>query len=548
MDQFEAMAAGERAHRPLLWVCLSFMLGIIINEFKLYSIGLLSFLACAAVLLSFIFRKARLATFFLLLGVCFTGAIYAKNDQLFSPAHINNISYGYRREPLAVEGLIVSDVQARSFFKGRKTVFLLEVKNIKTRWGWKEKKGQVLVNLFKEADLRYGDRVVLEGKLHRPFNFAGDSRFSYRDYLYRQGVVFILSVKRKASVEILKRDQGNIFKAASWKFKQRLSNVLKEHLPAAEAGFMRALLLGDRYDIPPQVYELFRLSGVAHIIAISGFNIAIVATGMLFFLRMFPIPRRGQLAMTIVFLVFYAFLTGAQPPVVRATIMATVFLMSYILERESNSINSLSLAALLILLMNPRSLYDVGFQLSFVSVLFIILGYPRLMKVFYRLWPRLKPTESKGRRTHQSRTSAIMGNMAIYFLQSLAVSLAAYTGVLGLVVYYFQIITPVVILANLVVVPLASLCIYLGMGLLVMGMLFPWLAFTFSNCLVILFNSMVVSVAFFTRIPGAYFSWQDFTLWSVIFYYGALILAVLSIRYLFRRTIRKRAIPLADLA
>ena len=530
MNRFKTTTGWGCAPRPLGWVCVCFSLGIVVNEYLKISFAIFSFLTALGMLLSLLTQRRRISTLFLLLAFVFLGLVYAKNYQIFSSDHVCHISYGYRQEPLLVEGVVVSDVEKRAFFKGKKTVFTLEVRRIRSPWGWKEKKGAILVNLFREEDVRYGDYLILEGKLHRPFNFSQDSSVSYRDYLYRKGITFILSVKKTGRLEVLKREQGYFIKDLSFRLKHKLRDVLKRSLPRAEAGLMQAFLLGDRYDIPPHVYELFKISGVAHIIAISGFNIGIVAYVIFIILKMFPLPRTAQYILTIVLLVLYAFLTGGQPPVVRATIMTVVFLASFILERESEPINTLSAAALILLIMNPLNLFDVGFQLSFISVLSIILFYAGFMGLFYKWLPGFKEElEEEHKPQRKDSLSRIKLNVIKFFLQSTAVSLAAYLGVVALVAYYFRLITPVVIVANLAVVPLASLIIFLGMGLLAAGLLFPSAAFAFANCIVALLNLMVAGVFFFAQIPCAYFYVQGITLWHIIGYYAVLSIFFLGI-------------------
>lgn len=532
---FEAIPSADYTHRPLLWVCLCFGLGIVLNEYfkiplVIFLIPMILFLllsACSTL------RKPGVSTMCLLLAVVCGAAVYAKNYITLPPDHISRVPYYFREGPVLVEGVVVSDVEPRPFFKGTKTVFSLEVQRIKSKWGWKTKRGVLLVNVFRNENVKYGDYLLLEGKLHRPFNFANDSHFSYREYLYRKGVTFILSVKKQGRLEVLKQGQGHFFKDLSFKFKSRLSDVLKKSLPKEEAGIMRAFLLGDRYDIPKNVYELFKISGVAHIIAISGFNIGIVASIIFIVLKMFPIPRTAQYVLTMLLLVFYSFLTGGQPPVVRATIMAVVFLAGFLVEREQESINTLSAAALILLLMNPLNLFDVGFQLSFISVLFIILFYPRCMDLFYKLLPAFKEEAGEGfKPSGKGGLRAIKLKIVKYFLQSVAVSITAYVGVVALVVYYFHLFTPIVIAANLVVVPLASLIIFLGMGLLTAGIIFPFAAFAFANCITVLLNLMVGSVLFFAQVPGSYFQVKSFPLTVVMIYYGGIVLvfAVISLK------------------
>jgi competence protein ComEC len=511
----------SRTHRPFVWVCVSFILGIMISEFLRIPFPVITGMAALFLLLSLWPRLSRISTLFLLPAVVCLGITHAQDDKTLAPDHISRIPYYFYKDPVLIEGVVVSDVEPRSFFKGKKTVFSLEIARIKTKWGWKTKTGMILVNLFRGEDIKYGDYLRLEGKLSRPFNFSNESNFSYRDYLYRKGIMFILSVKKQGSVEVLKQGQGRFIVDLSFRLKRRLRGILEKYLPKGEAGIMQAFLLGDRYDIPKNIYDFFKLSGAAHIIAISGFNIGIVAYLIFLLLKMFPLPRQAQYVLAMVLLIFYAFLTGGQPPVVRATIMAVVFLASFLLEREQESVNTLSIAASILLWMNPLNLFDVGFQLSFISVLFIILFYPKLMDVFYKSLPGVQEKTVEGNGPcGESETSGIKLKAVRYLLQSTAISLSAYLGVAALVIYYFQLITPVVIVANLVIVPLASLIIFLGMGLLMTGMLFPFMAFTFAGCISLLMNFMVITVAFFVRMPFAYFHIKNITVWHVISYYA----------------------------
>ncbi|MBP9853393.1 MAG: ComEC family competence protein [Candidatus Omnitrophica bacterium] len=514
IEIFEPSSSSRgHVHRPAFWVCLGLMIGIAIDPaIKIPLIFLVVFVFLSILLNCFVIHKNISAVLWLIIFIM-VGSVYRRSYETFEPNHISHITYSERKNPVVIEGMVGSDVEPRPFFKKRKTVFTLEIKRIKSKGEWKEKSGLVLVNLFRMENIKYGDYLRLEGKLHKPFNFSSDTNFSYRDYLSRRGITFILSIKKDGRVEILKRHQGNVLADVSFRIKHRLISILKRHLPKMEAGIMQAFLLGDRYDIPKDFYDLCKLSGVAHIIAISGYNIGIVTFVIFLILKIFPISRRIQYVLTMILLIFYAFMTGAQPPVVRATIMAMVFLMSLIIEREQDSINTLSLSAVIILLMNPLNLFDVGFQLSFISVLFIIVFYSRLLNLFYKLFRLDENIERRG----------IREAVVKYFLQSMALSVVAYMGVLPLVVYYFHLVTPIVFLANLLIIPLSSLIIFLGIGLLIVGILCPYIAFTFANCITILMNLMVAGIVFFTKIPGAYFAVSNLPVWSVYTYYGLIL-------------------------
>ncbi|OGX38859.1 MAG: hypothetical protein A3C36_00850 [Omnitrophica WOR_2 bacterium RIFCSPHIGHO2_02_FULL_52_10] len=503
----EIFEQKRAVHRPFLGVVLAFGTGILLESHTDMPLRALVPLVLLPVTLGFLARNRKnTSTLFVLLALAALGAVYTQSRQALPKDHIEHSARYYRRSPVLVEGTIASDVEKRNFFKGKKTVFHLAVKRLKTPWGWQERSGKILVNLFREEQLAYGDCIRLEGKLHRPFEFSDDSKFSYREYLNVKGIRFIVSVKKQGYVEIRESGKGNPLKAVSLKVKHRFNQVLADNLSKNEASIMQAFLVGDRYNIPSSIVDLFKISGVAHILAISGFNLGIIAFQILLFLKMLPIPRRAQYFLAIVLINFYAFLTGGQPAVVRAAIMGSVILVGYMIERESDSINTLSLAAILIFLMNPLNLFDVGFQLSFISVFSIIVFYRKFMKVFQLLFPENK------------------SKIATYVMQSSAVSLSASLGVTGVIAYYFQIVTPVAILANLFVVPMSGAIVTLGMGLLFTGIVVPPIAFAFAQCLKVVLNGMVAVIFLFIQVPGAFFRLKAFSLWSVSIYYGLLLI------------------------
>lgn len=501
-------------HRPLVGVFAFLSAGIFLGQSwasSLVILTILTFLSVIAGLL--LIRRKILCAVFIGIAFVFLGILLVHSGKLLPKNHIFYIAKYYRRDPVFLEGIIVSDVQKRESFRGKKTTFTLEVKRLKTRWGWKKKGGKVLVNIFREVPLSYGDFVILEGKMYRPFNFSKDEKFTYRDYLDRRGIKFIVSVKKDGYAEVLESNRGNFFQAVSLKVKDRLGKLFREHLPRPQADLMQAMVLGDRYNLPKHLTDLFIQTGTAHILAISGQNVAIVAFMIFLVLKATFLPRRWQYILTILFVVFYAFLTGAQPSVVRAAIMASVFLLSFLTQRETDSINSLSLAAIVLLIFNPMNLFDIGFQLSFICVLAILVYYPRIMH-FYPKTPRY-----------------LRSKWVLFIAQSLVISLAAWLGVAGLIAYYFNIITPITILANLIVVPCMSAIMALGFGLLGAGLVLPGMAFIFADCLNLVLNLMVGSIYLLSKAPVAYIHLINVSLWETGGYYAAVILlTVLLIR------------------
>lgn len=196
-------------------------------------------------------------------------------------------------------------------------------------------------------------------------------------------------------------------------------------------------------------------------------------------------------------LVIHMLAVGASSSVVRATLMALIVLIAYLMDREPHIINSLSLAALFILGYNPLQIFDIGFQLSFISVSGIVILSPRIISLF-KISPALLGRIKGGVKQKLNILVRVM-------LNSFSVSLSAWLATFGFVAYYFRIISPVTILANLIIVPLASLAIILGFTLSLSAMacpvVSPSIAATTNFVLVFLFKAAYC----LSHLPFAYF-------------------------------------------
>ncbi|MEK7224305.1 MAG: ComEC/Rec2 family competence protein, partial [Bacteroidota bacterium] len=216
-----------------------------------------------------------------------------------------------------------------------------------------------------------------------------------------------------------------------------------------------------------------------------GFNVGIVAFIINLLLKIMRIRRKARIILTVACLLIYCLATGATNPVIRATVMGIIFLLAYIFKREPDMYNSLASAALFILIINPRQLFDVGFQLSFASVLAIVYLYPKL-RAF-------------------SRIAYIRVRILRFICEGSIVSFSAWVGTMGIIVYNFRIIAPVTILANILIVPLATLITLCGFALVLCGLFCPFLAGIFGTTTAMLITLLLNINAAVIRIPGAYF-------------------------------------------
>jgi len=225
-------------------------------------------------------------------------------------------------------------------------------------------------------------------------------------------------------------------------------------------------------------------SGTVHILVVSGFNVGIVVFIIILFLRLLRLPRYWRFLVSLPLIITYCLITGASNPVVRATVMAIVFIASYLIKRDPDICNAICVAALVILLFNPNQLFDAGFQLSFASVISIIYLYPRLKQAAGLNRLQFRPLR--------------------FVLEGCLVSLSAWLGTAGLVACYFKIFSPVTVLANILVAPLASLITLSGFSLITAGLCCPALAPLFARANEALVWAMVAVNTLVLKIPGAY--------------------------------------------
>jgi len=492
---------------PLVGLCIAFCLGIIsAASFKIPFL-ILYLLIFLSLISSIIFLKQNTKFNILILCVSFfLGATLLKNSQILSNYHIAKL-IPYKSDAVFLIGVIDND----PIYQEKNVSFILKAEKLGMNETWLKTCGEVLVKVFSAEDVStldgsknkfsYGDRLFLKGKLYRPFSFS--KGFNYRDYLKHQGIYCILSVKKDSIVKELEKNAGNPLKSFSFRIKHRLREVIVKNLSPFSAGILNALILGDRQDLPRYLLDILMNLGTIHIIAISGFNVGIVAFIILLIFKIIKISRKPRYLITMLLLIVYCILTGASAPVVRATVMAVIFLLSYFFEREINIYNSLSLATLIILVVNPWQLFEISFQLSFLSVVSIVWLTPKIESIF----------PAKLNKIPWLR----------FLILTFSVSSAAWIGLLPLIAYYFKTFTTITVLANMIIVPYSAIITASGFSFALIGILIPSLIpiFAASNELFILVLFKIN--AFLVVIPGAYFKLPSISFIYVLLYYTLLI-------------------------
>lgn len=311
-----------------------------------------------------------------------------------------------------------------------------------------EAHGLALAVLRGRVRWEYGDRLLLTGLPATP---PENEEFSYRDYLARQGIYTYLAYP---GVELVEREAGNPLLAAIYRLRGRAYHLINHLFPAPEAPLLAGILIGIDTDLPEPLSRAFQDTGTAHIIAISGFNIAILSE-LIFrlFRRLFL--RWWAALLAILTIAFYTLLVGAGAAVVRAAIMGSLSLIAGQIGRRSTAVNSLAFAAALMCLFNPHLPWDASFQLSFGATLGLALYADPLQNWLKTVFERQMPADLARR---------IAGPVGEYGLLTLAAQLTT----LPFILLHFGRLSMSSLAANPLILPVQPLVMVLS-GLAVLA-------------------------------------------------------------------------------
>ena len=286
-----------------------------------------------------------------------------------------------------------------------------------------EKAKNVRLFVYGDCGIEVGDILAFSSKVEavKPFNLGVFNLTSYRNGIgYNSSVNFSDIVITEGNMKI---DEA---------FRSSVKEVLLGNMSERNALIAYAVLFGDQSGIDDEVDEAYRNSGIVHVLTVSGLHIAFIVGALMLFIRLFKINRFASLAIISVILLFYCYLCGFTPSVVRATIMAIILLLSRICNRPYDGLNSLAISGFVIVCFIPLSTVDVGFLMSFFCVMFILL----LAKPFTKLLSYVMPR----------KVASVM-----------AVSISAQIGILPFTASFFSNFNFLSVFANLLVIPIFSI-------------------------------------------------------------------------------------------
>src|SRR6266498_3045183 len=386
----EALAA-----HPLALLATVFALGILGALFFVIPIWLLVIISTLTTLLSAAAgfkRKKSLAVVFVTLAVFFLGSTLAAIEKNNVPAiqvrHLLNQGKIGVGEPVELTGVLEQDPEV-----GAERLYLfLRVQQVRFREIEREASGEVILfapvsgestqREFDQLDLRYGARIRVMTMLERADSFRNPGVSSFTEYLDRKGYEATGFVKSPLLIERLENERVFLPLAWLYEWRRKLQREIDARFSVETAGVLDAALLGNRYKLARSTSEKFREAGTFHVLVISGLHITFLGGLVFLIARRFTKNTGLQFVLAVTVLWAYSLAVGAESSVVRAAMMFTVVLLAPLVSRRASSLNALGATALALLGWRPSDLLDPSFQLTFVSVLAIVIfAWPVLEKM-----------------------------------------------------------------------------------------------------------------------------------------------------------------------
>lgn len=471
--------------RPLCIATICYIIGIIMGLY-LSSVGIVFLLCFLLFIIAFRFNK-KMYIYILIIIIGFN--------------YIKFIDYSYEKdydlvnskENYIIEGIVVSDKRDKEY----KEVYDLDVKKIDGIKIEKSKKYLLNIKKSKEMNIKFGDYIKINAKIEQPSKARNYMGFDYQKYLKSKKIIAtILDVE---NVEILDVNKANIAESIFNSVRNNIKEIMYKLLPKDAKELVVGMMIGDKEDLDANITENFKNSNLTHMLAVSGAHISYVILGLNLMLK--KTSNRFRKIFIIFFLIFFVGVTDFTPSVQRASIMAILLLISTMLYKSQDTYTSIAFSGLVILIINPYSFFDIGFQLSFGGTIGIVLMYNNLMKRFKQ------KRKLKG-----------------YIVSSICVSVCANLIIIPIMAFNFNTVSLTFWISNLFAGPFLGVIIILGFCMyLISFVIFP-VAKIISIPLKYLIYILLVIVKYCSRIPFSSITIRTPYIFEILIYYIVLYL------------------------
>ncbi len=351
------------------------------------------------------------------------------------------------------------------------------------------------------AELNKGDQVTLQGKLEVPDKPGNPGEFDYYTYLFNKQVFYVMSLSEAEDIKKIIPGQGMCRLLNSYRAK--MEEAVLDLLPESEADLFLGMLLGEKENLEESQYEMFQKTGIVHIFAVSGLHIGFLVLFFSYAASLLGVSKRTRFISVMVCLLFYGSLIGWPISVQRAVIMASLALLAHYRGREGGLSNSLGLAGMIIVLLDPYAVFTTSFQLSFMATWGLVCLYPTIKNYFEFKKP---------------------------VWDIILIPLCAQLAVVPLLAYYFNLFSPSGLISNIIISYLVGGIVITGFAAL-LTISVPPLTSLFLYPAGFMIELLQGLAAYVSQIPGSYLWVKTPGPGLMILYYLGLLMLLAAMYY-----------------
>ena len=415
-------------------------------------------------------------------------------------------SYYKDGEEIKVEAIVISDAQEKEY----NYVYKIKILCVDNNDKYKNTYLYLKTSKKSTEKLKYGDKIEVKGSFTETSSQRNYGGFNYKEYLKSLKIYGTIKANQ---LKVLSGDcLNNIFNLAnqvSSMMKQKINSSMEE----TQAAIIKGIIFGDSSDIEEEIQENFRISSISHVLAVSGMHVSYLVIGIQLLLKPI-IGKRKTRFITIVFLIFYMFITGFSPSVVRASMMSILLIGGEVLYRKNDIWTSMAISLFLILIYNPFLIENIGLQFSYIGTIGIMI----LHKSVFSFLKNIKIKNKKWKYKFNRK--------AIFFISKikeiLAVTLSAQLAIFPIMIYHFNLFGVYFLISNLLVSVIIGPIIIFSTIFIVASFIFN--PISKAICIVLkLLIQMLIIISNLAKLPFSKLYLSTPKIWMILLYYILII-------------------------
>ena len=415
-------------------------------------------------------------------------------------------SYYKDGEEIKVEAIVISDAQEKEY----NYVYKIKILCVDNNDKYKNTYLYLKTSKKSTEKLKYGDKIEVKGSFTEASSQRNYGGFNYKEYLKSLKIYGTIKANQ---LKVLSGDcLNNIFNLAnqvSSMMKQKINSSMEE----TQAAIIKGIIFGDSSDIEEEIQENFRISSISHVLAVSGMHVSYLVIGIQLLLKPI-IGKRKTRFITIVFLIFYMFITGFSPSVVRASMMSILLIGGEVLYRKNDIWTSMAISLFLILIYNPFLIENIGLQFSYIGTIGIMI----LHKSVFSFLKNIKIKNKKWKYKFNRK--------AIFFISKikeiLAVTLSAQLAIFPIMIYHFNLFGVYFLISNLLVSVMIGPIIIFSTIFIVFSFIFNPISKVICIVLKLLIQKLI-TISNLAELPFSKLYLSTHKIWMILLYYILII-------------------------